>query len=345
MPPPVRAKLKEKTRSSGKPVEKPRIAIYWASSCGGCEIAFLEIAERILEVADKAQLIFCPCIMDTKYEDVRGFPDGHIDVTLFNGAIRSSENEEMARLLREKSRILIAYGSCAYEGCIPALANLTSKEEIINFVYKTSPSTHNPGGTVPQEETAVGEGHLELPQLYDCVMSLDQVVDVDYFVPGCPPVPKTTNALLDALFSGKLPAPGSVIGATEKSVCDDCKRELKEKRVARIKRPHLDAVDPVECLLDQGFLCCGPATRGGCGALCPTANMPCIGCYGPMAGVEDFGAKMLSITASVVNREKPEEIEEALQGLVDPAGYFNKFSGSKSLLFKKRNDLKTGGKI
>jgi F420-non-reducing hydrogenase small subunit len=173
-------------------------------------------------------------------------------------------------------------------------------------------------------------------------MSLDQIVDVDYSVPGCPPTPKSTNALLDALFSGKLPAPGSVIGANSKSVCDECDRDRKEKRITRIKRPHLDVIDPVECLLDQGFLCCGPATRGGCTALCPTANMPCIGCYGPLNGVEDYGAKMLSVVASVLDHEDKGKIDKALEDLIDPAGYFNKFSGSKSLLFKKRNDLIKG---
>ncbi len=335
MAPPVRKRTHKKKASRPKSIEKPRVAIYWASSCGGCEIAFLEIAERILEFADKAQLIFCPCLMDVKYEDLRNMPDEHIDVTLFNGAIRSSENEEMAQLLRDKSKILIAYGSCAYEGCIPALANLTDREKLLNFVYCSSPSVDNSQQTTPQQQYQVREGHLELPGFYDWVMSLGQVVDVDYIVPGCPPAPVTTNKLLDALFSGNLPARGSIIGASMKSLCDECDRERKEKKVSRFKRPHLDTIDSEECLLDQGFLCCGPATRGGCGALCPTANMPCIGCYGPLDEVEDFASKMIGVAASVLDCQDEEDVKSAVAELVDPAGYFNKFSGAGSLLFNR----------
>lgn len=320
-------------------VEKPRIAIYWAASCGGCEIAFLEIAERILEVAEKAELVFCPCIMDVKYDDVRNMPDDYIDYTLFNGAIRSSENEEMAILLREKSKNMIAYGSCSYEGCIPALANLCTADEILDFVYQGSISTVNENNVRPMEHVKVEDGELELPRFYNCVMSLDQVVDVEYFIPGCPPAPKSTNEFLDLLFAGKVPQPGSIIGGTSKSVCDECERERKEKKIKTIKRPHLYEIDPKKCLLDQGFLCCGPATRGGCGALCPTANMPCIGCYGPLDGVEDYGAKLSSVIASVLDYEDEEEINRALEDLVDPAGYFNKFSMSRSLLFKRRNEI------
>ena len=117
--------------------EKPKLAMYWASSCGGCEISVLNIHEHILTVDEVFDLAFFPCIADFKTEHVKGYPDGYIDVCLFNGAIRNSENEEMAKLLRQKSKILIAYGSCAYEGCIPALSNLTSKEATYNTVFWT----------------------------------------------------------------------------------------------------------------------------------------------------------------------------------------------------------------
>ncbi len=106
---------------------KPTLAMYWASSCGGCEISTLNIGENILAVDAVFDLAFFPCIADFKVKDVEGYPDGYIDVCLFNGAIRNSENEEMAQLLRQKSKVLVAFGSCAYEGCIPALSNLTSQ--------------------------------------------------------------------------------------------------------------------------------------------------------------------------------------------------------------------------
>ncbi|MCP4166673.1 MAG: hypothetical protein GY759_12380 [Chloroflexi bacterium] len=115
--------------------EKPKLAMYWASSCGGCEISTLNIGEHILAVDATFDLAFFPCIADFKVKDVEGYEDGFIDVCLFNGAIRNSENEEMAKLLRRKSKVLVAFGSCAYEGCIPARSNLTSKQATLNTVY------------------------------------------------------------------------------------------------------------------------------------------------------------------------------------------------------------------
>jgi F420-non-reducing hydrogenase small subunit len=103
---------------------KLRVAMYWASSCGGCDISLLEIAEHLLELIEAADIVFWPCVADFKYRTVADYPDGHIDVCLFNGAIRSSEHEEVARLLRRKSRTLAAYGACAMDGGIPALAYL-----------------------------------------------------------------------------------------------------------------------------------------------------------------------------------------------------------------------------
>ncbi len=134
-------------------------------------------------------IAFFPCIADFKTKDLESYPDGYIDVCLFNGAIRTSENEEMAHLLRKKSKVMVAYGSCAYEGCIPALSNLTTKEATFNKVYIDNPSIDNPDGIFPQEVTKVAEGDLTLPDFYNTVKSLDQVIDVDYYLPGCPPEP------------------------------------------------------------------------------------------------------------------------------------------------------------
>jgi len=98
---------------------KPKVAIYWAASCGGCEIAVLDIAEKILDLAAAVDIVFWPAAIDVKYKDVEAMADGEIDLCLFNGSIRTTENEHLAHLLRKKSKILVAYGSCAHEGCIP----------------------------------------------------------------------------------------------------------------------------------------------------------------------------------------------------------------------------------
>lgn len=328
---------------------KPKLAMYWASSCGGCEISVLNIHEKILDVDAVFDVVFFPCIADFKVHHVEDYPDGYIDVCLFNGAIRNSENEEMAHLLRQKSKILVAYGSCAYTGSIPALSNLTTKEATLNTVYLDNPSIDNPGNVLPTSETDVEEGTLEIPLFYNTVKSLDQVVPVDYYLPGCPPEPPMIWAVLEVIVNaltagGPLPPAGSVIGAKDVAVCEECPMEKQEKTIERFYRPYEVIPEPGVCLLEQGLVCMGIATRGGCGALCPQVGMGCRGCYGPLPGVEDQGARMLTAIASVLDIGKPGEseheienrINQALDTVADPAGTFYRFSMAHSVLRRIR---------
>ncbi len=142
---------------------KLRVGVYWASSCGGCDISVLEIAEHLLELIEIADIVFWPCVTDFKYATVAGYPDGYIDLCLFSGAIRSSEQEEIARLLRMKSRSLVAYGACAMDGGIPALANLKSPAEIYDAVYQSNPTLQNPGKAVPEAHVPTPQGDLHAP--------------------------------------------------------------------------------------------------------------------------------------------------------------------------------------
>ena len=324
---------------------KPKLAMYWGAGCGGCEIAVLNIQENILVVDEVFDIAFFPCIADFKVKDLKGYPDGHIDLCLFNGAVRNSENEEMAKVLRQKSKVMVAFGSCAYEGCIPGLSNLTSKEATLSTVFLDNPSIDNPDGILPQTSYHAPEGELDIPVFYHTVKSLDQVVDVDYTIPGCPPEPHqiwtVLQAVVAALLEGvALPPAGSIIGAGNVAVCQECHLKKDEKTIDRFYRPYEVIPDPEVCLLEQGLMCVGPATRSGCGALCPRVGMGCRGCYGPIEGVQDQGAKMLVAIASVLNVGKsgddPEAMEEQLEAvmdtIVDPAGTFYRFSMAHSLL-------------
>jgi F420-non-reducing hydrogenase small subunit len=323
--------------------EKPKakLALYWAASCGGCEIAVLAINEKILDVAAAFDIVLWPVAVDAKVRDVERMPDASIDVCLFNGGIRTSENEYMARLLRQKSKVLVAFGSCAHEGCIPGLANLDSREEVFQTVYRDSPSTENPGGVYPRPATEMPEGTLHLPVFYDTLKTLDQTVPVDYYLPGCPPEADRIWEALTAIIEGKLPEPGSVIGA-DTTVCDTCKRKRSEKKIKRFYRPWQVIPDAETCLLEQGLVCCGVATRAGCGGLCPQVNSPCIGCYGPNNGVADYGARLASALASVIDSNDPEEIDRIIgEGIPDPIGSFYRFSLAHSLLRRKNRAEKT----
>jgi F420-non-reducing hydrogenase small subunit len=315
---------------------KLKIAMYWAASCGGCDIAILDIGDKILEVAENAEIVFWPVALDYKYKDVESMPDGSIDLCLFNGAIRSSENAYLARLLRRKSRILIAYGSCASEGCIPGLANQFNRDDILKYVYQTTPSTDNPEDIRPRPSSEVREGTLTVPAFYDTVKTLEQVVRVDYFVPGCPPVEEQTWAVLETALKGLLPAPGAVLGASNRALCEDCPRPRKEKRIKRFYRPHEIVPEPDLCLLDQGIICCGVVTRSGCGAQCINVNMPCRGCYGPPEGVVDQGAKLVSVLGSIIDSTDPAEIQRVCAMIPDPLGTAYRYGLAHSILRRSR---------
>ncbi len=318
-------------------MSKPKFAMYWAAACGGCEIAVLQIKDKILAVDEAFEIAFWPVAADFKYKDVEALADGEITLTLFNGAIRNSENEYVARLLRQKSQILVAFGACAHLGGIPSLANVSSAREIMDLVYTGVPSVANAEKIFPQERIAVPEGELELPHLYDTVKALDQVIDVDYYVPGCPPEGERIWEVLEAVITilqtgGELPAKGTVLGAGTRSVCDECMRKKEEKKITGFKKPWEVEWDPDKCLLEQGVICMGPVTRDGCGARCPSVGMPCRGCYGPPPNVDDQGAKMLSTLASIIDAESPEKIAEIAATVPDPLGTFYRFGLAKSLL-------------
>jgi F420-non-reducing hydrogenase small subunit len=311
--------------------------MYWAASCGGCEIAVLNIGEKILDVDANFQVAFWPVAMDAKYKDVEAMPDGDILLTLFNGSIRNQENAEIADLLRRKSQILVAFGSCACEGCIPGLANLSSTEQIFNAVYE-SVTSENPQQFRPQYEYQMPEGNIHIPKFNSMIQTLDQVVPVDYYMPGCPPESHQIAAVIDLVIQvlngqASLPPKGAVIGAGNSTVCDDCPRTRNVKTIKKFNRiQDLEHQDAELCLLEQGIPCNGPATRSGCGALCPQAGAQCIGCYGPAEGVLDYGARLMTAFSSVIDSNDPEEIDAILDGIPDPVGQFYRFNLAGSLL-------------
>jgi F420-non-reducing hydrogenase small subunit len=321
-------------------MSKPKVGFYWCASCGGCEETVVDLAEDILGVVEQVDIVLWPVAMDFKYSDVRSMADRSIFATLLNGAIRSSEQEEMAHLLRRKSQYLIAYGSCAVTGGIPGLANQFSREELLSYVYEQSPSTVNEGKVRPQVTFTESGREVHLPELWNVVRTLDQVVEVDFYIPGCPPTPNLTKAAVGALLSGELPPKGSVL-APDRALCGECpRRETKPVDVAftEFKRPHEKLLDPATCFLAQGVVCMGPATRGGCGSQCPGGNMPCTGCFGATSRVRDQGAKILSSICANVEAKDEAGIRRVLAGIPDPVGTFYRYGLAKGLL-RRRVDL------
>jgi F420-non-reducing hydrogenase small subunit len=319
-----------------KTIAKPKLklAVYWGAACGGCCVSVLDIHEKLFDVVEAADLVFWPIAMDVKYKDVEAMADEFIDITLFNGAIRNSENAHLAAVLRKKSKLLIAYGSCSHLGGIPGLANFYNKQLIFDRVYQHSESTINPGQIRPAPEQEIDGLKLNLPVFYEDVLRLNDVVPVDYFIPGCPPQSERLVEILELVFSGaELPPKGSVIGARDKTQCEECERiKTDNKKIKNIFRSHEIQDDHKTCFLEQGVICLGPATRSGCGTRCIKGNAPCRGCYGPSPGVIDPGAKMMSAIATMIEPDNPEEISKVLEGLADPAGTFYRFSLPSSIL-------------
>jgi F420-non-reducing hydrogenase small subunit len=333
------------------PNGKIKLAIYWAAACGGCDVSLLDVNERILTIGDMADIVMWPIAADGKEKDIAAMDDGEITVSIISGAVRNTENEHMVKLLRQKSTIVVSYGTCACFGGSPALANLVSgAEEILEYVYTKTPSTanfqadyHKDKPVIPQYSYTAPEGELTLPTLYDTVKTLDQVIDVDYYVPGCPPLLETITHMLKAVadfaYAGvALPPKGTMVGITTKTLCEECPRKKENARITKICEPHEVDVDPEKCLMDQGILCLGPATVGGCGARCTRVGQPCRGCYGPTADVQEFGASIFTAVASMFPIREDDgiigedEIIEIMSTIKDPLGYFYAFTLGKSLI-------------
>lgn len=326
-------------------MSKPKAGFYWCASCGGCEESVVDLAEDLIAVVTAIDFVFFPCAMDFKREDVEAMKDGEIAVCFINGAVRSSEQFEMVELLRKKSQLIIAYGSCAHMGGIPGLANLYDLESILKRVYTETESTDNPSGTRPLPQTTVPGGKLTLPTLDESVKSLDQVISVDYYIPGCPPPTPLLKAAVEAVLSGKLPPKGTVL-APDIALCKECPRidsKPEDLAIKAFKRPHEIDIDPEKCLLAQGLLCLGPGTRSGCGAACIKGNMPCTGCLGPVSRVHDHGGATMAALASLLEATEEDQIVSAIESVPDPVGTFYRYGVPGSLLFRKHTTSGNGG--
>jgi F420-non-reducing hydrogenase small subunit len=299
-----------------------------------------------------ANIVMWPIAVDGKEKDIEAMDDKSITVSLINGAVRNSENEHMVKLLRQKSLIVVAYGTCACFGGSPALANLIpgGHKELLDYVYDKTPTSvafnneyHKDAPVIPQTSYQAPEGELTLPVLFDRVKSLDQVIDVDYSIPGCPPLQESISYLLKAVvdfaYHGvALPPKGTEVGVTKTSICDECPRHKEFRRITEIKEPYQVDVDPDLCLMDQGILCLGPATVGGCNARCTRVGQPCRGCYGPSQEVQEHGASALTAIASLFPIDESDatmgedKIIDIMSTIKDPLGYFYAFTMSKALI-------------
>jgi F420-non-reducing hydrogenase small subunit len=317
-------------------VSKLRLGMYCAAGCGGCDISLLEIHEHLLDVVAVADIAFWPAATDFKYADIEALPDGDIDVCFVNGAIRNSENIHIAKLLRAKSKVIVAYGACSSFGGVPGLANLYPVRDVIDRAFTTQ-STDTVGRVRPSASVTYKDGAaVGLPAISGTVTPLSDIVRVDFTLPGCPPSTDRVWEVIQAIATGQLPASPAIVGAGAKSVCDDCRLEKKGTRVSKFVRSHEIVAEDERCLLEQGIVCMGPATRSGCGGQCTDALMPCRGCFGPAGDSIDQGAAMVAVLGTLVDSEDEAVIRETIAQVVDPAGTFYAFTLATSVLGRAR---------
>ncbi len=168
---------------------KPKVSSDWLAGCAGCHMSFLDIDERIATVIDLVDLRSTP-ITDLKHPDKTG-----VDVGILEGGVNNSANEEVAKMMRSRCKILVALGDCAVFGGVPAMRNFFTIEESLRRAYVETESTDG-SGKIPNDP------ELAVPTK---VRALQDVVPVDVFVPGCPPEADTIFYVLAELAQGRIP--------------------------------------------------------------------------------------------------------------------------------------------
>lgn len=271
-----------------------KIAGEWLHACSGCEMAILNTGPFLLDLFSQTRFVHFPFLMDQPPEQnllKNGTPDiPKADIGLVSGSIRTRAHLDTAVKMRQQCDLIVAFGTCATHGGIPAMINSHPNTELLQNCYGV-------------DDPALFES-CGLPGLLDRCYALDEKIKVDIMLPGCPPHAAEIKRLMTHLISREPFEP------PQKSVCDTCPLVRKGKGgIGRLSRclepmpfkPDAD-INTVDCFLEQGYLCMGPVTRAGCAdkgePRCITARVPCRGCYGPVLPEGNPLLDMLTALAS-----------------------------------------------
>jgi len=235
--------------------QPPKFAVLQLSGCAGCEVSLLNASEWV----DQFDLVYMPLVVSAQ-----SVPE--VEVLFISGGVRSDEDLYNLRRAVKNARRVIAVGTCAISG---GVSNLGSREEVRQMFMSQ-------------------ESRRDLPRLLPKSDPVDKYIDVDLYLPGCPPTPE--------LFMAALLQPPDF--KTSQIVCQECgRKKLKDMRPKHLTGFQTGEVDPEICLINQGYLCVGTSVRGGCRALCTRPGHPCVGCRGPSDALieKDSQAWLLSI--------------------------------------------------
>jgi F420-non-reducing hydrogenase small subunit len=256
----------------------------WLNACSGCEISILNTGEALLDLLPQLNFVHIPALVDHKFYGQLG--DGttmeipEAAVGIISGGVRNTEHEHVLKEIRNKVKFLIALGSCAAHGGVPAQANMWKEEEVFDKVFRHCVST----------EPSPDPADPNVPKWTPMCKALDEVVKVDITIPGCAPHPDWIADALTALLEGK-----TAWSLPERSVCDTCPviREQKsgggpvKRWITNMEFNPEEGLEKMRCINEQGFLCMGPVTLAGCAGKtgvprCIQARTPCRGCFGPI---------------------------------------------------------------
>lgn len=236
--------------------DKARVSIEWLSGCSGCELGIVDLHEKLLEVLDEIELVRIPILMDTK-DYVQA------DVGLITGSLRTEHDIHAARAMREACGAIIAFGTCPVYGGPHSSAYPHTTQELLDGAFLHNPTTR----------TSVAPD--DVPKLLEGNRPLDSEIEVDLYLPGCPPHAAYIFEGLMALLRGREPTFG------HRNVCFNCERTMRKTDVSEIRRTYDGAFEPDVCFLSQGCLCFGSVTLDRCMAPCMKVGVPCFSCGGP----------------------------------------------------------------
>jgi len=231
-----------------------RVAFMQLSSCWGCHQSLLNAHLGLLPILPELEIVYWPAVVDFKHDSLKARPDGDIVVGFIEGVARTKEDTENAKLMRKKCKVIVAIGACACYGSVMGLANLFDKEELVNRKFKETESITDDDPKEPTEH---------VPGFEEFIVNVKDIIDVDVFIPGCPPTTENIIAAISYLLTLVGEGPASL--NKNSTVCETC--NLLKKG----------------CLLDKNILCYGSITAAGCEEMCPNNGDVCYGCFRPTA--------------------------------------------------------------
>ncbi len=262
-----------------------KVAFMQLSSCWGCHQSFLNAHLGLLPILPELEIVYWPAVVDLKHESLKERPDKDILLGFLEGVARTKQDTENIKLMRQKCSIIVTIGACSCYGSIAGLANLYDIDDLIKrkFVEVESITTKEPI-----------EPSKNVPGFEEFIVNVKEIIDVDVFIPGCPPT--TDNIVATILYLLTLVGEGPASLNKDGCVCNTC--NLKSEG----------------CFLNEKKLCYGPITAAGCELMCPNDGDICYGCFKSTNKLGEKAKQLKSIfdEITILNPEQAASLQHFL---------------------------------